>query len=234
MRHYTALLLAVLGAGCCSLVAAQYYDPIESDNGLYWRGEYGEMDICHHDKNFTYTYALDFKFDDLNDLDNVGGNGVKLYCRDDAGSISGYVTSLEGKRGEWQGIHSCPLHVFFNGFRLRVFPDQGTWGDDFAVDNIQMACEDGTIIDGIDGILPEKEETEEGVEEKSVLRQWVDKVERKIEVIRYNIDKTRIHGEWGSWVYCSPGMNVVGIRTVVEDGHIDDDAGLTDVTLYCA
>ncbi|XP_045108711.1 uncharacterized protein LOC123503221 isoform X2 [Portunus trituberculatus] len=229
MRHNIALLLAVLG--CCGLVAAQYYEPIQSDNGMPWRGKYGDMDICHHDKNFTYTYALDFKFDDLNDLDNVGGNAVKLYCRDHAGSISGYVTSIEGKRGDWQGIHSCPPHAFFNGFRLRVFPEQGTWGDDFGVDNIQMSCEDGTIVDGIEGVLTEEGVTDEV--EKSVLRQWVDKVERKMEVIRYNIGKTRIHGEWGSWVYCSPGMYVVGLRTVVEEGHIDDDAGLTDVILYC-
>ena len=46
------------------------------------------------------------QFDALNDLDNVGGNGVKLYCRDSAGSISGYVTSIEGKRGDWQGDHT--------------------------------------------------------------------------------------------------------------------------------
>ena len=54
--------IALFSPGTCwSVAAAQYYEPIESDNGIPWRGKYGDMDICHHDVNFTYTYALDFK-----------------------------------------------------------------------------------------------------------------------------------------------------------------------------
>lgn len=226
-----------MGAGCCGLVASQYYDEsIYSDNGLYWRGMQGNTAICPDwGYNASLAYAMDFKFDDLNDLDNMGGTAVKLYCRDTNG-ITGYVSSLEGSRGEWQGIRSCPTNEAFIGFRLRVFPDQGTWGDDFGVDNIQMACSGGTIVDGIDGVPPttfEAEEREEKVEQ-NVIRQWMEKVGRKIETIRLRLDNTRLHGDWGTWAYCSPDLYVVGIRTTVEEGSAGDDAGLTDVTLYCA
>lgn len=43
------------------------------------------------------------QYDDLDDLDFIGGDSVKLYCRDEEGAITGYVSSLEGSHGEWQG-----------------------------------------------------------------------------------------------------------------------------------
>lgn len=43
------------------------------------------------------------QYDDLDDLDFIGGNGVKLYCRDGDGATTGYITSTEGTNGEWQG-----------------------------------------------------------------------------------------------------------------------------------
>ncbi|KAK3848777.1 hypothetical protein Pcinc_044442 [Petrolisthes cinctipes] len=182
----------------------------------------------------TYTFPpndLQFKYETLDKVDNTGGNSVKLFCKDGNGTITNYVTSLEGDYGDWMGIYSCPGGGFINGFRLRVFPDQGTFGDDFAVDNIEVSCSDGTILNGMDGINPQPsahqtkhQTTGEGGVMEAVRARLRSSPERE----------TRLNGEWGTFVYCSPGMKVAGIRTVVDQGHtFGDDAGLTDVTLYC-
>ncbi|XP_050686033.1 vitelline membrane outer layer protein 1 homolog isoform X3 [Eriocheir sinensis] len=242
MRHYAALLLAVLGAGCLQDAATQYYDEIlYSNNGRPWVGEYGDMDFCpdSSSNNATFTFALDFKYDDLDDLDFIAGDSVKLYCRDEDGVISGYVSSLEGSHGEWQGIRSCPANEYFTGFRLRVYPEQGTFGDDFAVDNIQLACSDGTVVDGLDGVTPPApylDNPGKGADdEAAVVRKWVEIKGRWAEVVRQRSGaETKLNGQWGTWAYCSPGLTVMGIQTFVDEGDIGDDSGLTDVRLFCA
>ncbi|XP_050686032.1 uncharacterized protein LOC126980329 isoform X2 [Eriocheir sinensis] len=241
MRHYAALLLAVLGAGCWQEAASQSYDEaIYVENGMPWRGQYGYIDYCQPDsvRNHTFAYALEFKYDDLDDLDFIGGDSVKLYCRDDAGDTTGYITSLQGTHGEWQGIRSCPENEYFIGFRLRVYPEQGTFGDDFAVDNIQLACSDGTVVDGLDGVTPPPPylgNPRDEEDDTAVHRAWVKMIGHRLEAVSLHAGPdARLNGNWGAWAYCSQGLYVMAIRTVVDEGSVGDDAGLTDVILYCS
>lgn len=46
--------------------------------------------------------------------------------------------------------------------------------------------------------------------------------------------EARMHGEWGSWARCPSGYAVMGLMTMVEQGHpFEDDAGLCNLTMYC-
>lgn len=41
-------------------------------------------------------------------------------------------------------------------------------------------------------------------------------------------------GEWGSWASCTSGNKICGLQVRLEDDHIaDDDAGVSDVIMYC-
>ncbi|XP_071518500.1 vitelline membrane outer layer protein 1-like [Panulirus ornatus] len=232
-------LLCLVGVSCgwwgCQASSVDF-ERIMVDNGIYWRGEYGSDDLCSLSTNVSYASAMDFKFEPLTHMDNTGGNSVKLFCKDLGNHITKYITSIEGQAGTWQGVRSCPSSDFIVGFRLRVFPDQGAWGDDFAVDNIQVECSDGTVLDGLNGVLPtRRHRQEQDGEEVSRERVELDG-ERTVEVVRSSRGhrEAKLNGNWGSWAECSAGKRVIGIQTIVEEHHpFEDDAGLCDVTMLC-
>nr|XP_027215945.1 vitelline membrane outer layer protein 1 homolog [Penaeus vannamei] len=86
---------------------------------------------------------------------------------------------------------------FATGMRANVLASQGLLGDDVAVENVEVACDDGT-------------ETIVGVEEAKIPM-----------------------GEWSLWSRCSPGSGVCGIQTRFQNSGLGDDAGVTDVSMYC-
>ena len=69
--------------------------------------------------------------------------------------FSYYVISLLSSLS--LGMRSCPLGEFLMGVRANVVPDQGTLGDDLGMDNLQMRCSKGNVLDGLYG-TPAKED----------------------------------------------------------------------------
>merc|ERR1712002_821056 len=230
MNANTYVLLALVG--WLSISLAFGWEELYVNNGLD-RGEWGDVEKC---MDGTSTFAFDFKFEETGKLDNTCGNGVMMLCHDGDGQMSGHITSTEGNFGEWLGTRNCPLGANITGFRLRVLPNQGTWGDDQGVDNIQMQCSDGTILDGIQGIISPEEQDQESQKVNN------DEVHEKVYVNGEEIDivyaetlsgDENIYGDWGDWALCSSG-SVMGIMTQVEQGHpLEDDAGLCNVVMYC-
>ncbi|XP_042891485.1 vitelline membrane outer layer protein 1 homolog [Penaeus japonicus] len=238
--------LVLCFAGLFGLAASQY--PIQAENGL-WRGEWGFEDYCTSGggQNSTgernvFVGSFEFKYETTDHIDNTAGNSVKLYCSDDSGHILDYVTSTEGNYGTWQGIRACAKGHYVTGFRLRVLEYQGTFGDDWGVDNIQVECDDGTVLDGLDGVPATAQESQEkrGEFQKDVI--VVDG--KEVEIVQVQVPlpgrrpspagEARMHGEWGSWARCPSGYAVMGLMTMVEQGHpFEDDAGLCNLTMYC-
>lgn len=79
-----------------------------------------------------------------------------------------YVSSTEGNYGTWQGLRSCAPGHYITGFRQRVLESQGTFGDDWGVDNVQAQCDDGTVLDGMDGVPPALQESPGRVRSASI------------------------------------------------------------------
>ncbi|XP_063585903.1 vitelline membrane outer layer protein 1 homolog [Penaeus indicus] len=235
--------------GLLGLATTQAYYAIQSDNGL-WRGQWGFEDFCSNsggnltgdsEREATFASAFDFKFETTNHIDNTAGNAVKLYCSDHSGHIIDYVSSLEGNYGTWQGLRSCAPGHYITGFRQRVLESQGTFGDDWGVDNVQVQCDDGTVLDGMDGVPPALQEAPGRSE---IQRDAAVADGKRVEAVKVQVPppgrrpspsgEARMHGEWGSWALCPAGTAVMGIMTNLEQGHpFEDDAGLCDIIMYC-
>lgn len=112
-----------------------------------------------------------------------------------------------------------------------VLPDQGSMHDDLGVDNVQLWCEEGTILDGKLRAAPTDEHLAQAERETVI----VD--EREVEAVYLKDGRKgtpRIAGVWSLWAYCSNGNYVCGLETRVEtESTFTDDAGLSDFVLYC-
>merc|ERR1712179_61289 len=174
-----------------------------------------------------YAFAFDMKYAEpgLAIEDQTATNGVKLYCRDDLGTLTDQITSTEGEHGKWQGVRSCPVNDKMTGFRLRVWPYQGI-GEDWAVDNVQMFCSSNITLDGMGD--PVQMDTKNKFDTRSL--------SESMEVVKMSINsRTLIHGDWTNWAMCSPGYYIMGIKTMVEDAiAFEDDAALTNMVLFCS
>ncbi|CAL4078093.1 unnamed protein product [Meganyctiphanes norvegica] len=131
----------ILAAGCVSLQAEE----ITTDNGLD-RGDWGDLDSCPMG---TYVFAFELKYAPIGALDDEAATGVRMYCRSDSTTLDGTLTSEEGKYGYFRDMKSCAVGSYFKGFRLNVVEEQGNFRDDMGVDNVQVICEDDTILDGM-------------------------------------------------------------------------------------
>ncbi|XP_042857976.1 vitelline membrane outer layer protein 1 homolog [Penaeus japonicus] len=217
----------------------QVSESLSLDNGLN-RGDWGPIELC---PDGSHAYSFQIKYQDLGYADDTAVNGLKLFCRDSYGHTTGYVTSLEGKHGTWRSILSCPSSGLMEGVRGYVLPDQGTLHDDLGVDNVQMWCSGGTILDGKDraegALAEERLSAREALRPQSfeVMRERAVIGGREVEAVYLETGfkgAPRIAGEWSLWSYCSTGNKVCGIETRVEkESAFSDDAGLCDFVLYC-
>lgn len=48
-------------------------------------------------------------------------------------------------------MRTCGSGESLTGMRANVVPDMGTFGDDLGMDNLQMICSDGHMLDGLYG-----------------------------------------------------------------------------------
>ncbi|KAK3848779.1 hypothetical protein Pcinc_044444 [Petrolisthes cinctipes] len=199
---------------------------IPTTNGLN-RGDWGNIDLC---PSGSYAFGLEIKYSGLGFVDDTSVNAIMLYCKSLTGSLTGTIISSEGEYGQWQGLRSCPTNKYLNGMRANVVPDQGTFGDDLGVDNIQMTCNDSTILDGLNGAKESNAKQVEVHHEEQI-------PDRVVEFLHLKIDgkpSARDYGEWGSWGSCSSGNLVCGLQTRFErESTITDDAAITDVIMFC-
>ncbi|XP_047473549.1 uncharacterized protein LOC125028199 isoform X3 [Penaeus chinensis] len=140
-------LVAVLSLASLARAAPEPLEVSESlslDNGLN-RGDWGPIELC---QTRSFAYGFQIKYQDLGFVDDTAANGLKLYCRDGLGATTGYITSLVGNHGTWRNILQCPSSAYVEGVRAYVLPDQGSMHDDLGVDNVQLWCSEGTILDG--------------------------------------------------------------------------------------
>ncbi|CAL4164906.1 unnamed protein product, partial [Meganyctiphanes norvegica] len=205
--------------------------PINVDNPYldhYTDALWGIKELCQK----GHAFAFDMKYEQPGAIDQTAVNAMKLYCRDDSdGSLSGQLVSFEGKYGQYLGLRTCPNdNDKMTGFRLQVWPYQGTFGDDWAIDNVQIACTGNTTLDGMGNNVSEEEM-------KNEVRKFPARsISENMEVVDISIEsKGLIHGEWTEWAFCSDSYYISGIQTMVGEGHpFSDDTGLTDMYLYCS
>ncbi|XP_037775913.1 vitelline membrane outer layer protein 1 homolog [Penaeus monodon] len=219
----TLLALAALAA-LASSAAVTSNESLQLDNGLV-RGTWGDPEMCAAG---SHAFSFEIKYADLGHIDDTAVNGVRLYCETPGGSLTGYVTSSEGKWGEWRGMRTCALGHHLVGIQGNVVDPQGNFGDDLGVDNLRMECDDGAILDGLYG-EPSARSTVVSREVRQVGGREVEAVHLKV-----NRGDTRDHGDWGLWARCSAGGTLCGLQTRVEhDDVLNDDAGLCDVIVFC-
>uniref|UniRef100_A0A0P4VUB1 Uncharacterized protein n=1 Tax=Scylla olivacea TaxID=85551 RepID=A0A0P4VUB1_SCYOL len=84
-------------------------------------------------------------------VDDTSVNAIRLYCQTSEGSLTDLITSSEGTYGQWKGMRPCGAGEFMTGVRGNVVPDMGPLGDDLGVDNLQMSCSGGEVLDGLYG-----------------------------------------------------------------------------------
>ncbi|XP_071518501.1 vitelline membrane outer layer protein 1 homolog [Panulirus ornatus] len=200
---------------------------INLDNGLP-RGEWGRIDLCPEG---SFAFAFEIKYSGVGFLDDTSVNAIRLYCEDRSGTLTGYTISSEGNYGQWRGMRSCGgTGDLLVGMMANVVPDLGTFGDDLGMDNLRMECSNGTVLDGINGD-PSRHK------EPLITRSMVALGEREVEAVHLKIEKSalaRDYGDWGSWARCSPNNRICGHQSRLEPEHvIDDDAGITDVVMFC-
>ncbi|CAL4066846.1 unnamed protein product, partial [Meganyctiphanes norvegica] len=106
-----------------------------------------------------HAFAFDMKYEKPGAVDQTSVNAVKMYCRDDSnGALTGQITSFEGRYGDYMGLRTCPEDDDkLTGFRLQVWPYQGTFGDDWAIDNVQISCNGNYTLDGMGNNVFEEE-----------------------------------------------------------------------------
>ncbi|XP_063589397.1 vitelline membrane outer layer protein 1 homolog isoform X1 [Penaeus indicus] len=189
-----ALGLAGVSGGAIS-PRRRVTDTLILDNGVD-AGDWGLVEYCE-DGSFATAFEVKFEPYSLIDTDETAINAVRLYCSTLDHILTGYVQSIEGQHGDWLGMRHCSTG-FATGMRANVLESQGIFGDDVAVENVELACDDGK------------------------------------EVITGVIEEAKIpYGEWSLWSRCSPGSAVCGIQTRFENSGLGDDAGVTDVSMYC-
>ncbi|XP_042867907.1 vitelline membrane outer layer protein 1-like [Penaeus japonicus] len=159
-------LLIAFVAFCCTLVtSAPDEEPkrpstgaLGLSNGLTW-GDWGPKEFC---PDGSFVHAFDTKYETFSSSDETGLNAVKLFCSTPGHHDTGYITSVLGEYGEWQGMRVCE-EGFVTGMRGQVVPEQGVFTDDLAVVNLELDCNygNGTLV---------------GVENPSELGVWSAKV----------------------------------------------------------
>lgn len=196
------------------------------DNGLS-RGTWGPIELCIDN---SYVFGFEIKYSGIGYLDDTCVNAIRLYCQTPEGALTNLPMSAEGTYGQWQGLRSCPLGEYMTGVRANVVPDQGTLGDDLGMDNLEMRCEGGNVLDGLYGVPNEEAKS------PVVARDMVNLNGKEMEAVYVKLlrsAKTRDYGDWGMWRACSSGK-VCGLQVRLEDNHpLDDDAGITDVVIFC-
>ncbi|CAL4070512.1 unnamed protein product, partial [Meganyctiphanes norvegica] len=191
-------------------------------------GEWGDDEHCPT----GHAFAFEVKNEEQGSADWTAVNAVKLYCRDGNGLLTGTITSLEGKYGDWVGIRSCPnVNDKMTGFRLRVMPYQGTFGDDWAVDNVEINCSSNTTLNGMGDSVSQKQMPADN--QKFPARS----ISEHMEVVEISTkEMSLIHGEWTDWAHCSKGYSICGLKTLVEYERqfLSEGGGVVrDDNLYC-
>ncbi|KAK3866615.1 hypothetical protein Pcinc_027865 [Petrolisthes cinctipes] len=68
-------------------------------------------------------------------LDNTAANALRMYC--DGGD---YLEAPGNKWGDWLGPSHCRTGMAVCGLMTRVDEDQGTFGDDTALNDVRFLC----------------------------------------------------------------------------------------------
>ncbi|KAK7073138.1 hypothetical protein SK128_005177 [Halocaridina rubra] len=202
---------------------------IQIDNGLN-RGDWGPPDLC---PNASWATSFEIKYAALGHIDDTALTGIRIYCQSSDGTLVGSAISEEATYGDWLDLRSCNAGEFFDAMRANVVPEQGDFGDDLGMDNLQMSCSDGVILDGLYGTpaLTLEEESLKLAREHIVFE---GKETEAVHVIINEKESTKDAGEWGSWAFCTTGLRICGIETRVErDTTLTDDAGVVDLIMYC-
>ncbi|KAK8396509.1 hypothetical protein O3P69_005510 [Scylla paramamosain] len=211
-----ALLLPLLALGGVANAAVTLPRGVEEsltlDNGLS-RGTWGPIELC---TDGSYVFAFEIKYSGVGYLDDTSVNAIRLYCQTAEGALTNIIISAEGSFGQWQGMRSCPLW--------------GRLGDDLGMDNLQMRCSGGNVLDGLYGTPNKKGKS-------PVVAREMTKIEgREVEAVYMKLQRsahTRDYGDWGTWRACS-AAKVCGLQVRLEDNHpLDDDAGVTDAVIFC-
>ncbi|XP_050686034.1 vitelline membrane outer layer protein 1 homolog [Eriocheir sinensis] len=220
------LLLGGLAAGAVPKQPKGVVESLNLDNGLN-RGEWGPIALC---PDGSTAFAFEIKYSGTGYADDTCVNAIRLYCQDSAGSLTASVTSSEGSYGQWKGMRTCPGGENFNAMRANVVPDMGTFGDDLGMDNLQLQCSGGNVLDGLYG-TPAKGQG------PMVVREMKNLGDREVEAVHMKLRKSahaRDLGEWGAWANCSVGNKICGLQVRLEDDHlVEDDAGVSDVIMFC-
>ncbi|XP_045136542.1 vitelline membrane outer layer protein 1 homolog [Portunus trituberculatus] len=154
MRTFACLLLSLLVGSCCLLTYGQIprrqvTKTLTLSNGIDW-GTLGKLEYCP-DGSWAVNFEGKFEPYTFLDTDETGFNALRLYCFTKDNSLTGFITSTEGDKGEWQDMRSCH-NGFLTAMRARVLPPQGALADDVAVQNMQLECDYGReILTAVDG-----------------------------------------------------------------------------------
>jgi hypothetical protein len=83
--------------------------------------------------------------------DDTAANAVELYCGNKNSSSLVKIKPHNGYWGKWGQPVYCPLSRFMTHFRVKVEARQVPGEDDTSVNSVMFKCEDGSVIEGING-----------------------------------------------------------------------------------
>ncbi|XP_021967511.1 vitelline membrane outer layer protein 1 homolog [Folsomia candida] len=173
---------------------------------------------------------------------------------------------LEGHRrtdwGVWGGMETCSPGAYVYGFRLKVHSDQGFFGDDSALNGIELLCINPTAkrparnasmtqftaissLMGHHGSFTGLLECPDpgfavGFELRSEEDQGFstdDTAANNLKIYCSGLSVLEGAGEdWGDWtgaITCPRGLRICGIQTQVEGPSDSDDTTLNNVNMGC-
>ena len=152
---------------------------------------------------FAYRFALRAEAHYGAAGDDSALNGVKFYCKSKTGDQRGDITSGIGREGSWTKAVGCTKEDEFLVGYRFKAEVSSNNADNWFGENFDAYCEKGEQLKGAD--LP----LDNG--------NWPT------------------GGQWSSETRCPTGAAICGMQTKIESfrGWTGDDAGLTDVKIYC-
>jgi len=117
-------------------------------------GSWGPVDLCP-ENSFAHGFQLKVEWNcfrnGTKDCDDTALNAIKLFCSYADGKSAGYVESFVGPFGSWGESTQCHgAGNWLSGAQFRSEPYQHSHGgDDTAGNNLNMACLDGEIREGV-------------------------------------------------------------------------------------
>merc|ERR1712002_1205706 len=124
----------------CTNLGRQKKSGVIVDMNLKWNGIWGDWGDIEYCRSGSFAHGFQLRSEPPQGSgDDTALNAIGLLCRDPhRGPFRKFITSAQGKWGEWTGFVFCPGGPI-TGIRVREEGRQGL-GDDTALNDISLSC----------------------------------------------------------------------------------------------